>query len=107
MTAEQNAARRNHWNPNESAEWALEARRHDAPLNAGPSATTATMLMVLGKIGATGEEKEATAWGIFAFFNKGLKLNRSGTHRFHEVMSVAANYGVPYEEWDYGNVPNE
>ena len=41
-------------------------------------------------------EMEAMAWGLFSFFNQGLHMNRSGTHRFHEVMDVASNYGVPY-----------
>jgi hypothetical protein len=63
------------------------------------------LLTLAESVGATAQQKEALAWGIFAFFNKGLKRHKSGTHRFHEVMVVAAGYGVPYEQWAYGDVP--
>ncbi|MFD1158301.1 hypothetical protein [Roseovarius aestuarii] len=96
MTAGQNAARKCGWNPNEAANWTQTARAGNVPLNAGPSATTAQILTLAATVGATGAENEALAWAIFAFFNKSLALNKSGTHRFHEVMDVAANYGVPY-----------
>ena len=105
MPADLDAARKTHWNPNESADWTKEARGNDAPLSAGPSATTAQLLALATKVGATKDEKIALAWGIFAFFNQGLNLHQSGTHRFHEVMAVAAGYGVPYTPWQYGEIP--
>jgi hypothetical protein len=96
-----NAARRTHWNTNEGAGWTQQARANNAPLSAGPSATTGQILTLANKVDATDNEKEALAWAIFAFFNKSLKRHKSGTHRFHEVMSVAVNYGVPYVAWAY------
>ncbi|HEY0404806.1 MAG TPA: DUF4157 domain-containing protein [Pyrinomonadaceae bacterium] len=95
------AARNTHWNPNEGAAWTQQARQNRAPLSAGPSATTAQILTLADKIGAPASEKRALAWAIFAFFNQGLARHQSGTHRFHEVMAIAANYGVPYNEWAY------
>ncbi|GAA0712474.1 hypothetical protein GCM10009430_02930 [Aquimarina litoralis] len=102
-----NKARTNHWNPNEEADWTKEAREHQVPLSAGPSATTA-LVMELGRIiGATTAEKEAMAWGLFSFFNQRLNKNVSGTHRFHEVMVVAQAYGVPYTEWVTSELPEQ
>jgi hypothetical protein len=106
MEAKQDAARKTHWNTDESAEWTKSARKRDIPLSAGPSATTGQLLTLATTIGASTEEKTALAWGIFAFFNQSLMLHESGTHRFHEVMAVAAGYGVPYKKWKYGEVPN-
>lgn len=93
------ANKNNKWNPNESSQWVKEARFHSAPLSAGPSATTAQLMTLCVEIGASAQEKEAMAWGIFSFFNQGLNLNHTGTHRFHEVMDVAKQYGVAYEKW--------
>jgi hypothetical protein len=107
MPARLDAARGGHHNPNEGADWTREARDNNAPLSAGPSATTAQLLTLAVKVGASADEKTALAWGIFAFFNKSLHLHKSGTHRFHEVMSVAAGYGVPYEAWAYPEEPPE
>ncbi len=101
LTAAHTAARSTHWNPNEGAQWTQTARINNVPLSAGPSATTAQILTLGQTIGATANEMEAMAWGIFAFFNNGLDLNLSGTHRFHEVMNVAVRYGVPYAGWAY------
>lgn len=94
-------ARLNHWNPNESKEWTKQARSNFVPLGSGPSASTA-LVMTLGRFYiADPLEMQALAWGVFSFFNQGLHLNHSGTHRFHEVMSVASLYGVPYNPWIY------
>ena len=99
LTLDMDAARSNHWNPNESANWTQEARRRNIPLSAGPSGST-MLAMALGRyILASPRQMEALAWGIFSFFNQGLHLNHSGTHSFHEVMVVAHMYGVPYTQW--------
>jgi hypothetical protein len=30
-----------------------------------------------------------------------MPMHQSGTHRFHEVMAVAAGFGVPYDRLQY------
>lgn len=99
MTANQAAARSTHWNPDETAAWTINARVNNVPLSAGPSATTMQVMELGLTIGALPNEMEGMAWGLFSFFNQGLNMNYSGTHRFHEVMAVADNYGVPYAAW--------
>jgi hypothetical protein len=51
--------------------------------------------------GATAEEYEALAWGIFAFWNQCYPTSSTWVHRFHEVMDMAANWGVPFEAFAY------
>ena len=104
MTAEQGAARATHWNTNEESDWVGGAREHQMPLSAGPSATTAQVLALASLIGCSVEEKTALAWALFTLWN-GMPLNLAGTHRFHEVMDVAALHGVPYERFAYGAPP--
>ena len=80
------------------------ARAKTLPLSQGPSATTAQVLALAIRIGAPMEEMEALAWGLFALWN-GMPRHQSGTHRFHEVMVVAAQYGVPYKDLEYPEGP--
>ena len=40
------------------------------------------------------------AWGLFAIWNI-MPMHQSGTHRFHEVMAIAASYNVPYQLFEY------
>lgn len=104
MTAEQNAGRATHWNTNEASEWTEDARDHDMPLSAGPSATTGQVLALADLLQCSLEEKTALAWALFTLWND-MPLNLAGTHRFHEVMDVAALHGVPYERFHYGEPP--
>lgn len=106
MTAKLTEGRHTHHNTNEDSEWVKEAREAKAPVSAGPSATTAQVLALAVSVGATTEEKEALAWALFALWNI-MPLHQSGTHRFHEVMAVAVQYGVSYEAFQYGDPPNK
>jgi hypothetical protein len=98
LTPELDAARATHHNTDEASPWVVEARANNAALSAGPSATTAQVLTLAVAIGATLEEKTALAWGLFAIWNT-MPMHQSGTHRFHEVMAVAAGFGVPYDRF--------
>jgi len=51
--------------------------------------------------GGDQDEKTAMAWGIFAFWNQDYFTSYSGVHRFHEVMDMSKNYGVPYTPFAY------
>jgi hypothetical protein len=104
MGAEHGEARGGHWNTNESAPWVEEARQHDMPLSAGPSATTAQVLALSDLLQCSVDEKTALAWALFALWSD-MPLNLAGTHRFHEVMDVAVLHGVPYEKFQYGEPP--
>ena len=104
MTAEHGEARASHWNTNEAAPWVEEAREHNMPLSAGPSATTAQVLALAQLVGCSVDEKTALAWALFALWND-MPLNLAGTHRFHEVMDVAVLHGVPYEKFQYAEPP--
>jgi hypothetical protein len=107
MTGEQNEARpeeRGVTNANEASPWAQQAREHNMPLSAGPSATTAQVLALAELIGCDVNEKTCLAWAIFSLWND-MPLHMSGTHRFHEVMDVAAQHGVPYTQFAYSEPP--
>lgn len=100
MTPELEAGRSTHHNTNEVSAWVVEARQNNAALSAGPSATTAQVLTLAVAIGAPADEKTALAWGLFAIWNT-MPMHKTGTHRFHEVMAIAAGYGVPYNRFQY------
>jgi hypothetical protein len=100
LTPELDAGRATHHNTDEVSPWVIEARQNNAALSAGPSATTAQVLTLAVAIGGTAEEKTALAWGLFAIWNT-MPMHQSGTHRFHEVMAVAAGFGVPYDRLQY------
>ncbi len=104
VTPELMAARAGHHNTAESSPWVQKAREHQSPLSAGPSATTGQVLTLATAVGATLQEKQALAWALFGIWNK-MPTNRSGTHRFHEVMVVAKAYGVPYIDFEYSAHP--
>jgi hypothetical protein len=107
--------RGNHWGGNESSDWVKQAREHDLPLGAGPSATTmqtlavADWLYVNGHIGAArapqADVMKALAWGLFAFWDKADNTTmgnwKGAVHTFHEVMMVAQHYGVLYRPFAY------
>jgi hypothetical protein len=108
-------ARRNHWGVNESHEWVKYAREKNFALGAGPSATTLNTVAVahfLFRAAPTvfkpdfyGEVMESLAWGLFAFWNRiddtALGNYRGTVHTYHEVMLVAADFGVPYRPDKY------
>jgi len=100
LTPELDAGRATHHNTDEVSPWVVEARQNNAALSAGPSATTAQVLTLAVAIGGTADEKIALAWGLFAIWNT-MPMHQSGTHRFHEVMAVAAGFGVPYDRLQY------
>jgi len=100
LTPELDAGRATPHNTDEASPWVVEARANNAALSAGPSATTAQVLTLAVAIGAPLEEKTALAWGLFAIWNT-MPMHQSGTHRFHEVMAVAAGFGVPYDRFTY------
>jgi Domain of unknown function (DUF4157) len=106
MSAEHSEGRHTHHNTNEDAAWVKSAREASAPLSAGPSATTAQVLALGVSVGASGTELEALAWALFTLWNM-MPLHQSGTHRFHEVMDVAAQYGVSYTRFQYSTPPSQ
>jgi hypothetical protein len=90
-----------HYTLIESSGFVMAARVQGMPIWAGPSFTTARMMKMAEWAGATAEEYEALAWGIFAFWNQCYPTSSTWVHRFHEVMDMAANWGVPFEAFAY------
>ncbi len=93
-------------NTNENAPWVQGARQANVALSAGPSATTSNVMALAVTIGASQDELNGLAWGLFAIWNI-MPMHKSGTHRFHEVMGVAKRYNVPYEQFQYPDAPPE
>jgi len=90
-----------HFTLKENSGFVMAARVQGMPLWAGPSFTTARMMHLAQLAGARADELEALAWGIFAFWNQCYPTSSTWIHRFHEVMDMAANWGVPYEPFSY------
>ncbi|HET9627075.1 MAG TPA: hypothetical protein VFP84_37205 [Kofleriaceae bacterium] len=81
------------------------AALYNMPVWAGNSQTTARMLEFVQWLGASPLEMEAVAWSIFAYWRTEYDKAATPYHTFHEVMDVAANYGVSYEPFVY-NAPD-
>ncbi|AOY81345.2 DUF4157 domain-containing protein [Moorena producens JHB] len=89
---------------NESSEQTKAARKATMPIEAGISNTTQRMMQMANKAKANIEEKEALALGLFAFWNAskgGYPSSATPVHTYHEVMDMAANFGVPYDPFVY------
>ncbi len=73
------------------------ARENRIPVTAGQSFTTARLLHISQEAGATPGELNAVALGVFAFwridYDQTVEL---AAHTLHEVLDIAANFGVPY-----------
>lgn len=104
-----NKARATHYTIKESASWSLQARSSQVPTGAGPSATTMNVMALVEAVASArainaetaAVYKEALAWGLFAFWNQTADRLRGEIHTFHEVMTVAARWGVPYAPLAY------
>lgn len=79
----------------------IAARENHMPLSYGPSFTTGRLMQMTETVHGEPQEFTAMAWGIFAFWNQDYYHSFSGMHRFHSVMDMASNYGVPYRPWEY------
>lgn len=80
----------------EQNEVIVSARWLKKPIQMGPSFTTGRFMELAHGAGADVETLEALAWALFAFWNQKYTTSASGVHRFHFVMDMANNYGVPY-----------
>lgn len=85
----------------ENSGYVMAARVQGMPIWAGPSFTTGRMMRMAQWAGASPQEHEALAWAIFAFWNQCYPTSTTWVHRFHEVMDMAANWGVPFEPFTY------
>lgn len=92
---------RAHYTLKENSGFVMAARVQGMPIWAGPSFTTARMMKLAEWAGAEAAEYEALAWGIFAFWNQCYPTTSTWVHRFHEVMDMAHNWGVPFEPFSY------
>jgi hypothetical protein len=90
-----------HFTLKENSGFVMAARVQGMPMWAGPSFTTARLMHMAQLAAAPPEELEAMAWGIFGFWNQCYPTSSTWIHRFHEVMDMAANWGVPYEPFAY------
>lgn len=90
-----------HYTLKENSGYIMAARVQGMPIWAGPSFTTARMLMMAEWAGAPTEEIKALAWGIFAFWNRCYPGYATWVHRFHAVMDMAGNFGVYYWPFIY------
>ena len=85
----------------ENSGYVMAARVMGMPIWAGPSFTTGRMMRMAEWAGATAQEYEALAWAIFAFWNQCYPTSSTWVHRYHEVMDMAANWGVPFTPFAY------
>jgi hypothetical protein len=85
----------------EHSGFVMAARVQGIPLWAGPSLTTGRLMRMAEWAGASAQEYEALAWGIFAFWNQCYPTSSTWVHRFHEVMDMAVNWGVPFTPFTY------
>jgi hypothetical protein len=92
---------RAHYTLKENSGFVMAARLQGMPIWAGPSFTTARLMMMAEWTGASPAEFEALAWGIFAFWNQCYPTSSTWVHRFHEVMDMASNWGVPFSPFAY------
>lgn len=92
---------RAHYTLKENSGFVMAARVQGMPLWAGPSFTTARLMKMAEWAGASAEEYEALAWAIFGFWNQCYPTSSTWVHRFHEVMDMAANWGVPFVPFTY------
>lgn len=79
-------------------------RENDLPMWASHSWTTLRMLVLANWASGQGnlDQHEAVAWAIFALWNtSGFLQFGHPIHRFHEVMDIASNFGVPYQHLKY------
>jgi hypothetical protein len=73
------------------------ARQHRIPVAAGQSFTAARLLHLGEQINATPGEMNTVALAIFAFWRIDYDHTVAlAAHTLHEVLDIAANFGVPY-----------
>jgi hypothetical protein len=73
------------------------AREHRIPVAAGQSFTAARLLHLGEQINATPGEMNTVALAIFAFWRIDYDHTVAlAAHTLHEVLDIAANFGVPY-----------
>lgn len=87
--------------------WVKQARAALVPLRAGPSQTMSWMFQLVKTCakGALRNKIAALAWTGFVFFNQNYSWYDSSPHLLHEIMDVAAPYGlVDYNVDEYGKV---
>ena len=94
-----------HFTLKEDTGYIMAARVEGMPIWAGPSFTTGRLMQMVTWAGGSAEEHEALAWGIFAFWNQCYPESSTWTHRFHAVLDMAHNYGVPYQPFCYPKAP--
>lgn len=92
---------RAHYTLKENSGFVMAARVQGMPIWAGPSFTTGRMMKMAEWAGASAREFEALAWAIFGFWNQCYPSSSTWVHRFHEVMDMAANWGVPFVPFAY------
>jgi hypothetical protein len=81
----------------ETASSTRMAREHRIPVAAGQSYTAARLLHLAEQINATPRERNAVALAIFAFWRIDYDHTVAlAAHTLHEVLDIAANFGVPY-----------
>ena len=80
----------------EADPWTLFMRERGRNLWAGPSYTAYQMLEMARFAGGTKEELIAVAYAIFAYWCMVYPHTATPIHTFHEVMTSAQVFGVPY-----------
>jgi hypothetical protein len=77
-------------------DWVKQARTANVPLRAGPSQTMSWMYQLAKTCAqdALRDKIAALAWTGFVFFNQNYSWYDSSPHLLHEIMDVAAPYGL-------------
>ena len=73
------------------------AGRLGYPVSMGPSRSVGKLMVLAQSLGASTEMKEGLAWAIFALWYTEYRRDLTDIHRYHFVMDMAANFGVPYD----------
>ena len=91
----------NRWTVDETAAFCQQARLVlNMPLSGGgPSGTTSDLLTIAIAFGAASPEERMQ----YALATQGV-LGAAGAHTFHEIMTIAATVGVPYNPGNYDGV---
>ncbi|WP_442811257.1 eCIS core domain-containing protein [Streptomyces sp. NBC_00481] len=85
--------------PNQKNPQVNTAGRLGYPVSLGPSRTTGKLMKLAHVTGADPQMKESIAYALMALWYTDYRRDLTDIHRYHFVMDMAANFGVPYNPY--------
>ncbi|KUN86414.1 DUF4157 domain-containing protein [Streptomyces griseoruber] len=85
--------------PNQRNPQVDTAGRLGYPVSLGPSRTTGKLMKLAHVTGADAQMKESIAYALMALWYTDYRRDLTDIHRYHFVMDMAANFGVPYNPY--------